>query len=370
MVTRRGLLRQAGALAAVGGVAATAGCNGGGDGTATDGTPVPSYASRLYDPTAVLDDPAAHGFLAYDVGALYRNRDVLPDETVSQVEEFDDGTDLVDLSGLDRLAGQVYADRTPAEVRRAASGPAAAGGTAVLTGSFDPDRLASTLRESSPSATVEEVGSAAGHTLYTVEGSGTPAAVALSEESVGLGATTPETDPTGESALRTALTTDGGYYDGDDTAATLMDALGEGVATGGMVGDFGTVFAEEAPDWEGAEPTATGLEALGSSVSLDGGRMTSTVAGVYAEGERPAESDLRALVDRVGELAAEADGVSVPADDVEATVEGRAATLSLTQNPDVVFDFERFGGAPVPGGLELAVLAFVPGLVAVLGFVE
>ena len=368
MVTRRGLLRRAGALAAVGAGAATAGCNG----DTTEPTPdqsTPAYAAGLYDPGEVLD-ATVHGFTTYNLGAVYENRDLFPEDAVSQVEAADEGVDAVSLAELDRFTAQVYADATPLQLLQGRSVSGAAGGTALLTGSFDPEGIAGTLRGASwERTTVEESGSAAGHTLYTVEASGTPAAVALSDGSLGVGATTEATDTSGEGALRTALTTEGGYYGSDGTVEVLVDTLGTGVATSGLVGNFGAPASGQVAEGDPARPVVTGLRAVGSSVEFGDDGLTSTVAGVYAEGETPSESELRALVDRVGELAAGADGISIPTDEVATAVDGRAATLSVTQDPEAVFELPA--GAPGGvGSLELLVLAFFPAAVALLGFAE
>jgi hypothetical protein len=373
MVTRRTLLRRTSALAAVGSVGVLAGCNGGsGSGTGTgtaDDSPVPQYAQRLYDPTMVLD-AQLHGFVSYDLATVYSSRDIFPSAAVSQVEEFDSRNDLVDVSALDRLTGQVYAGATPAELAGGTTGSTAAGGTAVVTGSFDPDGIADTLRQASgEGTTVEERGSAAGHTLYAVAGSGSPATVALSEDSLGLGATTAAAGATGSDAIRTALTADGGYDDSDGTVRTLIDVLGNGAATSGFVGEFGAAMEGQLPDEPALRAAATGLGGLGSSVTLSGGEMTSTVAGVYAEGEVPTEDDLRALAEWLAARAAETDRASLSAEEIQTAVDGRAVTLSIRQDPEAVFDFgDR--AVPLPGGPELLVLSLFPAIVAVFGILE
>ncbi|PSQ38567.1 hypothetical protein BRD13_06070 [Halobacteriales archaeon SW_5_70_135] len=210
----------------------------------------------------------------------------------------------------------------------------------------------------------------------------------MSEETVAVGGTA-RVDATGEDATRATLSTlssgggRGGYYRESDVASRLIDETGTATAVFGAEIDAernAPDSFEAVPGGEAIEAVVTGLQGVGSAMTLGEETVSRNVVGAYAEGETPRRSDVRTLLDLARQGVASRAGSDVDVeklqalvDDIEVEIDEDARTVvaGVSRETDALFDDEDVTPAGLPGGPEVALL-LVPGVVLVgtfgLGF--
>jgi hypothetical protein len=376
MRSRRSFLASA---AAGVGALATAGCAGR---LSEPGGDAPGYAARLYDPAKVADVPNRL-FVSHDLATLYDRRDLFPEEVTEGIGEADDATEAASVPDLERVTGFGYWRETEPE-----AGPMGltGGGSVLLRGSFQPETLVEALRDETDEDTaLEAAGSAAGHDLYRLVDGNERSSVALgvSEETVVVGGTA-RVDATGEDATRAMLSSEnGGYYRESDVASRLIDEMGTATAVFGAEIDaerYAPDSFEAVPGREAIEAVVTGLQGVGSAMTLGEETVSRDVVGAYAEGETPGRSDVRTLLDLARQGVASRAGSDVDVeklqaliDDIEVEIDEDARTVvaGVSRETDALFDDEDVTPVGLPGGPEVALL-LVPGVVLVgtfgLGF--
>jgi len=345
MRSRRSFLASA---AAGVGALATAGCVGR---LSEPGGDAPDYAAQLYDPAKVADVPNRL-FVSHDLATLYDRRDLFPEEVTEGIGEADDATEAASVPDLERVTGFGYWRETEPE-----AGPMGltGGGSVLLRGSFRPETLVEELRdETDEDAALEAAGSAAGHDLYRLVDGNERSSVALgvSEETVAVGGTA-RVDATGEDATRAALSSengDGGYYRESDVASRLIDEMGTATAVFGAEIDaerYAPDSFEAVPGREAIEAVVTGLQGVGSAMTLGEETVSRDVVGAYAEGETPGRSDVRTLLDLARQGVASRAGPDVDVERVQALIDDaeigideddRTATASVSRATEALLD--------------------------------
>lgn len=351
MPTRRGLLAGIAAGIGTAGLGSLAGCAAVPQNRGT----APAYAGRLYDPDAVLNAPN-RTFLSYDVGTLYDRRDLFPDAFASTLEEFDRRYGTVSVPDLGRLTAQGYwqGDAVPGDGTSAAA-------SAVLEGSFEPGELLAEVRGVTDEP-VEAAGTVGNTALYSVgtRSARTAVTLALGGQRVAAGASM-NASGAGETAVRTALDAEGGgsgYYRGSDTAARIVDALGDATAVAGL--EVGSLDLGNASfDDPNVAAVVSGFQGLGAGTTVRSDEVRSRIAAVYEAGETPTAAELRGFLEWYeGKFG---DGTAPSATDVEVSVEGRTALATTSGDPGSVF----LAGRPARVGAAVEVLllsaaAFIP----------
>lgn len=325
------------------------------------GSSAPAYADPLYDPSAVMDARTS-AFVSYDLGTIYEHRDLLPESVATRIEEFDGQYDSVSIADLGLFTGQVY---TTGALGDLSGGSVTAGGSAVLEGSFEPDQLLSQLRALG-AVDVEAAGTSGDHDLYTVTKPPTlpSTTLALDGKRVAVGATH-QADVTGETAVTTALDAEGGgsaYYRSSDVGRRLVDGLGDVTTATGIVAGIGSYARENTQSYPTAdlEAAATGLQGIGSGTTIEGETITSTIAGVYEDGEVPSDAEVSGVVDWVKEQASGHPGAKLP-DEIRTSVDGRTVTASYDIDPSALFEDGPTGPGPGPGAVAASPLAALMG---------
>jgi hypothetical protein len=306
-VQRRTLLRRGLGALGVATVGSLAGCQAdetgdagddGGDGTTTDGdTNGPSWATWLFDPTALVDTQV-HGFATYDVADLLSYREETPAEVDDGIDQLFGQIEYLSADDLDRVGVQGFGQAT---FGGGGSTSTPVGWNGVATGSFDTEAVAAELEASELYAAAGEYG---GFRLFEgpPEDDSVSSGVGVGSEAV-LGGGAVEYDLSATAVVESAIDADAGdadrYYGAGDTVAALMDRHGDATTAMGAADPEGAYAAllgstQDVGEYEAVLSAARGL---GRSTTL-GEDTTDTSVSMQFEGEgEEFVEDVRAAVD-------------------------------------------------------------------------
>lgn len=346
-LTRRSVLR-AGGLAAVGSLAGCTGVLG-----SAPGGPRPR--DWQFDVGAVSETPNRF-FGTVDHAGLAENREYLPAsvrETVETAAYTPLGAEAVE--AMAAVGGIQFGDYS--------TGSSVTFGSAVTLGSFDRAAIEEMVRSEGDPDAERDYG---GATLYEgvdgqeagglqgVPGDDTPftmAAVAVDDGTVVVGSVSVRGRNAGmvlaadvvEAAIDAAAGEGPRLHGADSNLRRLAESTGESTVTAGV--SAAPALLGRYRQAEGAVgAVATGLEAGGIGLTVDGATADVTLAGLYEDAASAEATDAVALVES---FAAERDeGAAI--ENVEATYDGEAVVVTVTGETQSLLDGTAIGHSSGP----------------------
>lgn len=361
MESRRTFLKKSGGLAALLSIGSLSGCMGGsgilgGDGGDGGGSGT-SYRNWLYDPAVVMD-AKNRMFLTYNIESLYENKEALPAEFFTQMEQANSETDAVDVKELEHLSGQFYANLQGAM----SGGQTPGGGSFVVSGSFDSGKLETSIKEDSdPETEYTSKGSYSGYTLYEMKdvqsdggmGAGTQqeasGGLGFNDEDIVVGVTTGTDAATGIDAAKASIDASKGkvkrYHKASDNAKTLMDMLGDPTfATGAELDPSLMELATMAVEDQRAREMIDGLIGGGFGGTIQGETTEGKMIALYEEEDQPPADTAKALLD----VAKSAEPKAFEEiNDISVEKDGRALVMTMTMDTKALW--EDYGEGTMSG---------------------